>query len=72
MTTCLGKSCSFGLLCVSFVNFYQFGCVFLSLLILRVGCMIWFIDGLGNLHADQMFRTSAEAKDERLDPVKPV
>ena len=34
--------------------------------------MIWFIDGLGNLHADQMFRTSAEAKDERLDPVKPV
>ena len=24
MTTCLGKSCSFGLLCVSFVNVYQF------------------------------------------------
>ena len=24
MTTCLGKSCSFGLLCVSFVNVYSF------------------------------------------------
>ena len=24
MTTCLGKSCSFGLLWVSFVNVYQF------------------------------------------------
>ena len=27
MTTCLGKSCSFSLLCVSFVNVYQFLCV---------------------------------------------
>ena len=27
MTTCLGKSCSFGLLCVSFVNIYQILCV---------------------------------------------
>ena len=26
MTTCLGKSCSFGLSCVSFVNVYQFVC----------------------------------------------
>ena len=34
MTTCLGKSRSFGLLCVSV---YQFVCV-LSLLVLRVGC----------------------------------
>ena len=24
MTICLGKSCSFGLLCVSFINVYQF------------------------------------------------
>ena len=24
MTTCLGKSCSFCLLCVSFLNVYQF------------------------------------------------
>ena len=38
MTTCLGKSCSFGLLCVSFVNVNQLVCVFLSLLVLRVGC----------------------------------
>ena len=27
MTTCLGKSCSFGPLCVSFVNVYPFSCV---------------------------------------------
>ena len=27
MTTCLGKSCSFGLLCVFFVKDYQFACV---------------------------------------------
>ena len=37
MTTCLGKSCSYGLLCVSFVNIYPFVCVLLSLLVLRVG-----------------------------------
>ena len=27
MSTCLGKSCSYGLLCVSFVNVYQCVCV---------------------------------------------
>ena len=27
ITICLGKSCSFGLPCVSFVNVYQFVCV---------------------------------------------
>ena len=27
MTTCLGKSCSFGLLCVPFVNFFMKMCV---------------------------------------------
>ena len=27
MTTCLGESCSFGSLCMSFVNVYQFVCV---------------------------------------------
>ena len=26
MTTCLGKSCSFGLLCACFVNVYKFVC----------------------------------------------
>ena len=31
MTTCLEKSYSFGLLCVSFVNVNQFVCVLLSL-----------------------------------------
>ena len=33
-----GKSCLFGLLCLSFVNVYQFVCVFLSPLVLRVVC----------------------------------
>ena len=37
MTTCLGKSCSFGLLFMSNVKVYEFGCVLLSLLILRMG-----------------------------------
>ena len=27
MTNCLGKSCSFGVLCVSFVNVYPILCV---------------------------------------------
>ena len=31
MTTCLGESCSFSLMCVSFVNVYQSVCVLLSL-----------------------------------------
>ena len=30
MTTCLGKSCTFGTLCLSFVNVYQFVCEYLS------------------------------------------
>ena len=44
MTTCLGKSCQFGLLCVSFVNVYQFVRVVPSVfLVLRVGCGIILI-----------------------------
>ena len=27
MVICMGKSCSFGLPCVSFINVYQFACV---------------------------------------------
>ena len=42
MTACLGKSCSFGLPCVSFVNVYQFVCVLLSLLVLSWVCFINF------------------------------
>ena len=40
MTTCLGKDSTFGLLCMSFVNIYQFVfvCMLPSILILRVGC----------------------------------
>ena len=35
MTIWLGKSCSFGLLCVFFVNVYQLVCVLFPLLVLR-------------------------------------
>ena len=38
MTTCLGQSCSFCLLCVSFVNVYQFVCA--SVPPFLVGCEI--------------------------------
>ena len=41
MTTCLGKSCSFGLPRVPFVNCCQFMCLVISLLFLRSGCGIW-------------------------------
>ena len=37
MTFCLGKGCSFGLLCMSFVKVYRFVCVCASLLVLGVG-----------------------------------
>ena len=40
MTTCLGKSCSFGNQCVFFVGVNQILCVLLSLLVLRVACWI--------------------------------
>ena len=36
MTICLGKSWSFDLLCVSFVNVYQFVCVCFHHLVLQV------------------------------------
>ena len=38
MTTCLGKSCSFGLPRVPFVNGCQFMNLVISLLVLRAGC----------------------------------
>ena len=41
MTTCLGKSCSFGLPRVPFVNCCQFMYLVISLLVLRAGCGIW-------------------------------
>ena len=41
MTTYLGKSCSFGLLRVPFVNCRQFMYLVISLLVLRAGCGIW-------------------------------
>ena len=41
MTTCLGKSCSFGLPRVPFVNCCQFMYFVISLLVLRTGCVIW-------------------------------
>ena len=41
MATCLGKSCSFGLPRVHFVNCSQFMYLVVSLLVLRAGCGIW-------------------------------
>ena len=41
MTTCLGKSCSFGLPRVPFVNYCQFMYLVISLLVLRAGYGIW-------------------------------
>ena len=41
MTTYLGKSCSFGLLRVPFVNCRQFMYLVISLLVLSAGCVIW-------------------------------
>ena len=41
MTTCLGKSCSFGLPRVPFVNCCQCMYLVVSFLVLRVGCGIW-------------------------------
>ena len=40
MATYLEKSCLFGLLCLPFVRVDQFVCVFVSPLVLRVGCGI--------------------------------
>ena len=41
MTTCLGKSCSFGLPRVPFVNCCQFIYLVISFSVLRAGCGIW-------------------------------
>ena len=46
MTTCLGKSCSFGLPRVPFVNCYQFMYLVISRLVLRAGygiCLYQFL-----------------------------
>ena len=32
--------------------------------------LLWFINGLENLYADQMFRITAEAKGKGLGPIK--
>ena len=34
--------------------------------------MLMYVAGLGNFHVNQMFWTTAEAKDQGLDPVKHV
>ena len=49
MNTCLGKSCSFGLLCVSFVGVCQILCVLLSLFCVegRMWDVIVLIPALG-------------------------
>ena len=40
MIACLGKSCLFDLPCMYFVKVYDFVCMCLSLLVLRVECGI--------------------------------
>ena len=53
MTACLKKSCSFGLLCVFFVNVCRFVCVLLSLLVGNCGweipdhCLSLYFDRSG-------------------------
>ena len=53
MTNYLGESCSFGLLCLSFVNLYVSVCVLLSLLVLGWGLIVSILDHcfLFSLHA---------------------
>ena len=46
MTTYLGKSCSFGLPRVPFVNCRQFMYLVITLLVLRAGCGIWLLQFL--------------------------
>ena len=43
MTTCLGKTCSFGLLCVFCDDVCQIMCVLLSLLVFQGGMLDWII-----------------------------
>ena len=40
MITCLGRSCLFGLLCMSFWNVYEFVCVLLSRLVFKGGMWV--------------------------------
>ena len=44
MTTCLGKNCSFALLCVSFMNVYKSLCVLLSVLDFEAVLGFWGFD----------------------------
>ena len=62
MTTYLGKSCSFGLPRVPFVNCRQFMYLVISLLVLRAGCGIWLyqfliIAYLFTFHSHKWFAT---------------
>ena len=43
MTTCLGKSCSFSLLCVSFVGVCQISCVYVCVFSFGVEGRIWVV-----------------------------
>ena len=73
MTTCLGKSCSFGLPRVPFVNCCQFMYLVVSLLVLKAGCGIRLYQFriIAYLFTLPIFgspgRTSAE---EKRDPSK--
>ena len=68
MTTYLGKSCSFGLPRVPFVNYRQFMYLVISLLVLRAGCGIWLYQFLIIAYLFTLFRfvVHSEAR-TRLD-----
>ena len=57
MTTYLGKSCSFGLPRVPFVNCRQFMYLVISLLVLRAGCGIWLYQFLIIAYLFTFYRT---------------
>ena len=50
MAACLGKSCSFGLPHVPFVNCCQFMCLVISLLVLRAGYGTWLYRFVFRMH----------------------
>ena len=75
MTTCLGKSCSFGLPCVPFVNCGQFMYLVISLLVLRAGYGIWLyqfliIAYLFTFQANQVGRNMTKPAKWHMHPPK--
>ena len=72
MTTCLGKSCSFGLLRMPFINCCQFMYLVISLLVLRAGYGIWLYQFLiiAYLFTFQIQRNTQQTKATAFHPLK--